>query len=709
MAKTTTRLKIFIFTLIAIAVAAFFYWQYNKKGIVRNVIESSVAKSSDSLYVISYDSSAIDEINGNATFYNLRLQSDTLMKQLYLLDDTTGLPQTLFNIVIGKVNIVGADIPALMSNQRITAKIIEILNPRVLITSTGTTSAEKPVSIDTMALYERITGKFSNISADTIKVLDGYISLANGNNPAHTHLKDVDFQISGLRIDSTRNYNNIISYFVKDAIAKVQEVEIGSGDKDMLLEGVEYNAVNKFISVSKITQKDKAGKTLINLENSRVVGLSTNDFVYANAIKADSVVTDGGQLSFYTSNDNTGQNRSLNIDNNFFDRAVIKNVKLKNTTVSILDKDNPNAEPFVLKGAAFTASDLGTVSSSTNLGRFIGHNNWTFSANGFSINSKDNTYRLTAGPFILDNEKKTITLSTFRYQPQISVQEFVKRQKYQTDYFDISASNTVFTGADIQAFINKKQIIAQSGRISPKITVFNDRTLPPNPKSKVGQYPHQILKNLNMPVYVASMKVENGHVLYRERSAITKQTADIFFSRINGTITNATNIPSYIAQNPNMVLDATARFLDKAPLSTKWTLPMNTSNGSFSLSAVISNMKATDLNPVIEPLGPAQARQGKINKLTFSVTGNDLESKGSYSINYDDVKVNVLKSSGDSTAELEKKGLLSTLANFVLKNDINTTVEITEPREKNRSFFNLIWKGLFSAVKKGGMKINIGK
>ena len=73
------RFLLFIVLLIIFVISTIYiYWQYNKKGIVKNVIQRTLTDKTDSLYYIHYDSSAIDEINGNAIFYNVVLQSDTL-------------------------------------------------------------------------------------------------------------------------------------------------------------------------------------------------------------------------------------------------------------------------------------------------------------------------------------------------------------------------------------------------------------------------------------------------------------------------------------------------------------------------------------------------------------------------------------------------------------------------------------------------------
>ena len=107
-------LKIIFVILGLAAIGGWIYWQQYKKSIIRNTIENAINKGTDSLYFIHYDSSFIDEVNGNASFYNVTLQSDSLQRQL-MMYDTASAP-TIYNIRIDEVSIRGANIAGLLNN-----------------------------------------------------------------------------------------------------------------------------------------------------------------------------------------------------------------------------------------------------------------------------------------------------------------------------------------------------------------------------------------------------------------------------------------------------------------------------------------------------------------------------------------------------------------------------------------------------------------
>jgi hypothetical protein len=69
---------------------------------------------------------------------------------------------------------------------------------------------------------------------------------------------------------------------------------------------------------------------------------------------------------------------------------------------------------------------------------------------------------------------------------------------------------------------------------------------------------------------------------------------------------------------------------------------------------------------------------------------------------YENIKISLLKK---DSADLVKKGFMSVIANIALKNDNpqngkTRTASIDYQRDTTRSFFNLLWKSIYSGVKK---------
>jgi hypothetical protein len=79
-------------------------------------------------------------------------------------------------------------------------------------------------------------------------------------------------------------------------------------------------------------------------------------------------------------------------------------------------------------------------------------------------------------------------------------------------------------------------------------------------------------------------------------------------------------------------------------------------------------------------------------------------------MNYEDMKIDVLKRD-EETKEIKKRGLLSLAANLLVENN-NSGKSFIAEYERNiyKSFFNLVWKTIFSGMKKTlGVPQSIGE
>jgi len=97
----------------------------------------------------------------------------------------------------------------------------------------------------------------------------------------------------------------------------------------------------------------------------------------------------------------------------------------------------------------------------------------------------------------------------------------------------------------------------------------------------------------------------------------------------------------------------------------------------------------------------ASSEKGDINKVAFTINGDDYNGRGEALVLYQDLKIKLLKKSDD---ELKKKGLASFFANTLIKNNNPDNNKLRKgvidfKREINKSFFNLLWKSVFSGVK----------
>ena len=314
---------------------------------------------------------------------------------------------------------------------------------------------------------------------------------------------------------------------------------------------------------------------------------------------------------------------------------------------------------------------------------------------------------MNVGAFEINKANSSMRIKSFTVKPIYSVEAISKTLKHQESLYDIEFNNIELSGIDTRLLISKQRLEVVTATLQPVLKIYRDRTLAEDTSNKVGKSPHQLIQKIEFPFSVKKIVVRNGLVDYTEKKGEAKQTGTVSFKNINGTISNVTNIKDLISKSNLLILDVTTSFMGVTPLHTIWKLPLNTSNGAFEVSGVVGSFNGPELNPLIEPLGLASIKKGYVDKLTFNMTGNDLGSKGSATFLYRDLQVELLKvDSGD----VKKKELMSFVTNALSKdsnpqNGVVRTEEIDFERDRTKSFFSLLWKSIFSAVKKTVQKL----
>ena len=696
--------KILLVVIAAAAIGGYLYWQNNKKKIVKDSITDAVAKKTDSLYYIHYDSSYIDELNGNATFYNVVLQSDSAQKAS--LNNTDSLPNALYNIRIQEVAVRGADIVGLMSNETVSARKIVLLKPIILIINTGVDQPKPFTKNDTLELYQKILGKFTSIKADTIQVSEGTLMITNKLGKPQTTVEKINITLKNFLVDNTKNYESILSYFVKDIHVTVDNIQLptSKNNKRINLEKVEYNANTRSLKIMAIRQFQVNNmQPVIDLKKILISDLNTNSFIFQQRLKAGEINCDGGLITIYVKKSKKGSKageQSIELSTDMIDQAQVAGIHLGNTKVIIVNNGEAGKKPFTLSNVQFDVKKNLKITEGTTVNSLINNSEWVLSADGFSISTKDKLYKLNVGDFVINKAISQVKIKQVLLKPLLTEVQFVKQSSFQNDLYNLDFNNIVLSGVNLKRLLSNQELEVDHASFQPIIKIFNDRTLPPDSSSKVGKYPQQSLLKLRYPIYLHTLQIKNGTVSYREKALKSELTGDVFFNHINATLSNVTNIPERIKQSNLLKLHATAKFLDAGDLETDWQFPLNADNGAFTIKGKMTEMNAVTLNSIIEPLAMASINEGKIDAVTFAIEGTDTKATGDILFLYRNLKMEVLKK-GDEE-ELKKKGLLSLLANILIKNE-NTSAanskNVLYERDISKSFFNLVWKTVFTGVK----------
>jgi hypothetical protein len=186
--------------------------------------------------------------------------------------------------------------------------------------------------------------------------------------------------------------------------------------------------------------------------------------------------------------------------------------------------------------------------------------------------------------------------------------------------------------------------------------------------------------------------------VYQEYNPLSKNTGTVYLTSVNARVTNLTNETDVIKWNNKTVLTATAIFMHKAQLKTRFQFNLSKiKTGAFITNIQMGAMDNEVLNPIAEPMGLFQIKSGNLQKATASIQGNNYSASGKVLVLYDDLHITPLKPAGSDTTEIRKKHLVSFFANtFIVKNENPSKGQ--EPRSADASFKRLVGSDLFNLV-----------
>lgn len=389
-------------------------------------------------------------------------------------------------------------------------------------------------------------------------------------------------------------------------------------------------------------------------------------------------------------------------------KIQVDSVKITHANVVVRNM-NETAALFSSNNVSFLFSDV-LIDRTTggDSSRILFARNLDMSCDEIAFPSKNKRYRFHVEGVKFASRNDVLHIRQVKIIPQLPEDAFVRSLPVQKDRYDFSFEDVSLVHISRQG-VWEKEIVADSLVISKSaFRIYRDLSRPPDTTSKVGKYPQQLLMRLPIPVHIKTAVFSNSFIEYKERNAKSDSAGKLQFYDVSATFKNISNRAEDLAVNNKCVLAFKAKLLNKAPVDARLVMETGDRRGRFSIEGNIGAIDVLLLNPLTQPMGLAKMEKGKIHQLHFNFTGTDSFSDGKVLLLYDDLKISLLKKDKDE-GKLDKKGLASLFANFIIKNSNKgekpRVEDVHFDRILYKSFFNLIWKSIFTGVKQTvGMK-----
>jgi hypothetical protein len=338
--------------------------------------------------------------------------------------------------------------------------------------------------------------------------------------------------------------------------------------------------------------------------------------------------------------------------------------------------------------------------------RFYYSKDVAFELIGYESVSKDKMYTIKVDTLSGFANAGDIRMKGFQMIPMYPDLQFSRKYKTQRDRYDLKFPTIAFSGLDLERFNVEGRLYAEALTIaSAKVKIFMNRELPPSKENKSRNFPHIALQRVELPLIIDTVNLKNVDVAYTEYNPIAQERGTVNIDNLTGTIKNVTNDSLQKSKNAFMAADLKARIIKAADLDAHLRFNLNARDGAFTFRGNIGSMNMPALNPLASALGLVKIETGNIQKVEFDIKGNAVGSTGSLKMQYNNLKVQLLKEGEDGEAP-KKKGLLSFLANKLVIKDSNPekgealrVAPVQFTRSPSQSFFSLLWKSVFSGIR----------
>ncbi|MEC5148165.1 hypothetical protein [Chitinophaga sp. 212800010-3] len=339
--------------------------------------------------------------------------------------------------------------------------------------------------------------------------------------------------------------------------------------------------------------------------------------------------------------------------------------------------------------------------------RFLYARNYEIGMKDYENRTRDSLYLVHIRGIRYDAAQRTLHLGQVGLEPRYDPAGFQQATGgVQQDRYEVLLNNISLRNLDPRLLLQEQQVWVQRLNIQGgKVNIYRNRMLPMPPEKEPSRYPQQLLQQLKLPLYVDSLTGSNVTLQYTELSPVTEQTGYVTFSHIHALFRNITNIDSMVAANNHMTAKFDAVFMQSGKLTALFDFNLTDKAGHFDISGQLKNMNGKDLNVVTKAMGKVEIRSCDIQDLTFNIKGDEKKAAASVKMLYNNLKIAVLELE-KGQKEFKRKGLMSLVANVMvinesnpLKNEKPRTANVTYNRDPRKSFFNLVWKTLFTGVK----------
>ncbi|MBA4852971.1 hypothetical protein [Emticicia sp. BO119] len=338
---------------------------------------------------------------------------------------------------------------------------------------------------------------------------------------------------------------------------------------------------------------------------------------------------------------------------------------------------------------------------------------YTFSIREIRLPDKNQLNDNLLKNIVFSLKNKQLKMSEYHLRPRAGEMNFAKISGGR-DRAEVIFKNIVIKDIQPEMLFPDNKLYAHTLSIDGgSVKVFNDKRYPRLKRNKIGEYPHQILKKIDLKLNIDTINIHNVQVTYSEFDPEAKLTGFISFDRINGKIFNATNDSLPLLKNPVCKAQFHTYFMNKGSLNVYFTFNTTSKKGDFTCEGQLGYFEGTSINNITIALAKVSVQSLQVNKYVFKLKGDDNRITGTGTLYYENLKATILKVKDQKLEEkkekprkrlfgiFKRKPIPTFIVNNLILKDSNPRKNgnlksgtINLMRDPHKSFWGTIWGGL---------------
>lgn len=330
--------------------------------------------------------------------------------------------------------------------------------------------------------------------------------------------------------------------------------------------------------------------------------------------------------------------------------------------------------------------------------------NLSFRLNDLKFRTTDSAYKLKAEWITYNSAKRLLEVDSFKLQPTVKAEDRIDTLR--KTWYTIEFDKVSFLGLRLDRYLWLNRAEADSVVFqNPRLEVYQDKQGMPSYASKIGKYPHQLLKNADAVIDIKKFVARNMQIAVAEKHPVTREVGTINLDGVNLTVENIINDTALIKQAPITTAEASGNLIG-SPIQAAFRFYLDSAEGRFDVKGHIGAVSAAQINPIATRLANIEVPTVQIQAIDFFVRGEDFDATSDVQMKYDNLSL-IFRRRNEETGTTKKRNFLTKIVNrYAIKpsntGDRNSTQAkgVRVARLTTQSFFGIIWKAVFEGMQR---------